>query len=77
MRTIIDLDEDRLSGLDAWASAQHISRAEAVRRAVDGLLERVTKTKSQGFGLWAQGKPIPRNRDGLRLQQSMRNEWPD
>ena len=77
MRTIIDLDEARLRGLDAWAASAHISRAEAVRRAVDALLQRVAQPKGQGFGLWAQNGPVPPERDGLRLQQDLRNEWPD
>jgi hypothetical protein len=80
MRTIIDLDDQRLQVLDTWASENHISRAEAVRRAVDLLMERVNKPNGLGFGLWAQSSPpgqgIPPERDGLRLQQEMRDEWP-
>ena len=41
------------------------------------LSEPVKPNKAPGFGLWVQGKPVPRNRDGLRVQQSMRNEWPE
>jgi hypothetical protein len=80
MRTIIDLDDQRLQVLDTWASENHISRAEAVRRAVDLLMERVNKPSGLGFGLWAQSLPpgqgVPPERDGLRLQQEMRDEWP-
>ena len=75
MRTIIDLDPHRLGELDAWAQAQDISRAEAVRRAVDLLIERVTKPKGTGFGLWANS--LTPDRDGLRLQASLREEWPE
>jgi hypothetical protein len=77
MRTIIDLDDQRLQVLDTWASENHISRAEAVRRAVDLLMERVNKPSGLGFGLWAQGMAVPPERDGLRLQQEMRDEWPE
>lgn len=76
MRTIIDLDEPRLRALDAWAAQEQISRAEAVRRALDALLARVAQPAGSGFGLWAQGGGVPPERDGLRLQQALREEWP-
>jgi hypothetical protein len=81
MRTIIDLDDQRLQVLDTWAAENQISRAEAVRRAVDLLMERVNKPSGLGFGLWTeqlpQGQGVPPERDGLRLQQEMREEWPE
>ena len=79
MRTIIDIAPERVSELDAWAQAQNISRAEAVRRAVDLLIERVSKPKGLGFGIWTNQshKAIPPERDGLRLQQALRDEWPE
>jgi hypothetical protein len=77
MRTIVDIPSDSLQLLDRWALSHKISRAEAVRRAVSDLLDRATQPKNSGFGLWAQGKPIPPERDGLRMQQSMREEWPE
>ena len=76
MRTIIEFDDDLASRLDAWAKAQRLSRAEAVRRAVAQLLERAAPKPGSGFGLWAQGKAVPPERDGLALQQAMRDEWP-
>lgn len=80
MRTIVDIPSDRLQSLDRWASSCKISRAEAVRRAVDDFLDRVASPKDAGFGLWVQGKPdgyeLPPERDGLRMQQAMREEWP-
>lgn len=77
MRTIIDIPTDRLQHLDRWATAHNISRAEAIRRAVADLLERTSQPKNTGFGLWAQGQPVPEERDGLRMQQAMRDEWPE
>jgi hypothetical protein len=77
MRTIIDIPSDRLQRLDRWAVAHKVSRAEAIRRAVSDLLERASQPKNTGFGLWAQDKPVPAERDGLRLQQEMRDEWPE
>lgn len=76
MRTIIDLEDTQASRLDAWAKAEKVSRAEAVRRAVNLMLERATPSQGTGFGLWAQGSSVPPERDGLALQQAMRNEWP-
>ena len=77
MRTIIDLEDNQASRLDAWAKAEKISRAEAVRRAVNLMLERATPPQGTGFGLWAQGKTVPPKRDGLALQRAMRDEWPE
>jgi len=36
MRTIIDLPEQDIQDLDGICAREHISRAEAVRRAVSG-----------------------------------------
>jgi Ribbon-helix-helix protein, copG family len=77
MRTIIDLEDSQASRLDAWAKAEKISRAEAVRRAVNLMLERVTPPQGTGFGLWAQGQAVPPERDGLVLQRALRDEWPE
>jgi hypothetical protein len=81
MRTIIDIPSDRLQCLDRWALSCKISRAEAVRRAVSDLLDRVASPADAGFGLWVQGKPegyqLPPEHDGLRMQQAMREEWPE
>jgi hypothetical protein len=81
MRTIIDIPSDQLQSLDRWALSCKISRAEAVRRAVGDLLDRVATPKDTGFGLWLQDKPsgcqLPPERDGLRMQQDLREEWPE
>ena len=81
MRTIIDLEDAQINRLDAWAKAEKVSRAEAVRRAVNLMLERAAAPQGTGFGLWARsdaaGKGVPPKRDGLVLQRSMRDEWPD
>lgn len=81
MRTIIDLEDSQVSQLDAWAKAEKISRAEAVRRAVNQMLERAAAPQGSGFGLWTQGSApgtkVPPERDGLVLQRAMRDEWND
>jgi predicted transcriptional regulator len=76
MRTIIELEDSQASRLDAWARSQSLSRAEAVRRAVTQMLERSVPEAGTGFGLWTQGQPVPPERDGLALQQALREEWP-
>ena len=77
MRTIIALEDSQASRLDAWAKTEKISRAEAVRRAVNQLLERAMPSRGIGFGLWAQGADLPPERDGLVLERAMRDEWPE
>jgi len=81
MRTIIDIPIDRLQHLDRWASSCKISRAEAVRRAVGDFLDRMATPTEDGFGLWVQGQPdgykLPPERDGLHIQQALREEWPE
>ena len=81
MRTTIELEDAQVSRLDAWAKSEKVSRAEAVRRAVNQMLERSAAPQGTGFGLWAQGKAVGgkllAERDGLAMQRAMRDEWPD
>ena len=83
MRTTItiELEDARVSRLDAWANSETVSRAEAVRRAVNQMLERSAAPQGSGFGLWTQGKAVGSkvfaDHDGLAMQRAMRGEWPD
>lgn len=77
MRTIIDLPDDQLLGLDAICAAEHISRAEIIRRAVGAFLdERAAREAAfrravdRGFGMWKD-----RELDGLELERQLRAEW--
>ena len=71
MRTIIDVPDVQLEALDAWCLLEGVSRAEAIRRAVDVLLERHRAAQARkAFGLW-QGRKV----DGLKYQQALRREW--
>lgn len=75
MRTIVEIPEDQLRALDAWREARGLSRAEAVRRAVAGLLEDATHTRAAvdaAFGIWRH-----RGVDGLAEQDRLRGEWDD
>lgn len=76
MRAIIDLEEDQLLQLDAWAQRERISRAEAVRRAVRQLLEQHKPPALAGFGLWREAGELTAERDGLAIERSLRDEWP-
>jgi hypothetical protein len=70
MRTIIDLTEGQVAALARLCAEQGISRAEAVRRAVDRLTSEVPVPKDVGFGVW-QHKRIHARRHLDRL----RGEW--
>ncbi len=73
MRTIIDIPDDKLGALARLCAQQKISRAEAVRRAVDQLLTNsAVGTKDAGFGLWKH-KRI----DSRKFVGKLRSEWSD
>lgn len=59
MRTIIDLPEEQLRALADYCASEKVSRAEAVRRAVEQLIcaQRVAESDrlaaiDAAFGLW-------------------------
>lgn len=71
MRTIIELPEEQLSGLDGWCRREGISRAEAIRRAVAAMLAERAKGDAAGaFGIWRD-----RAAEALAEQEEIRNEW--
>ena len=73
MRTIIELPDDQLRALDAWRRRRGLTRAEAVRRAVAGLLQEEIELRTAteaAFGLW-RGRSL----DGLTEQERLRAEW--
>jgi hypothetical protein len=71
MRTIIDLTEGQVAALARLCAEQGISRAEAVRRAVDRLTsEQVPVPKDVGFGVWQHKRINPR-----RHLDRLRGEW--
>ncbi len=71
MRTIIDLPQEQLGALARLCEVEKISRAEAIRRAVDRLLkDSLVEEKNIGFGLW-------RNK-GITARvyvDNLRDEW--
>ena len=71
MRTIVDLRDDQLAELDAISAEERISRAEALRRAVDVYLrERKRDAARKAFGSWRH-----KNLDGLEYTRAIREEW--
>ncbi|MGE0665872.1 MAG: ribbon-helix-helix protein, CopG family [Sphingomonadales bacterium] len=73
MRTIIDLPERNLAALEKICAKEGISRAEAIRRAVDAYLANSRISDEDDiFGMWS-GQDI----DGLEYQRNIRAEWPE
>ena len=60
-RTIIDIPDPQLREVDRLCQLLGISRAEAVRRGLQGFVEQNEVVKTDGFGLW-QTKVAPKNR---------------
>lgn len=70
MRTIIDLPDHQVTALAELCEREHISRAEAIRRALDTMLaEKHAITREAAFGAWA-----PRG-DSRDVVNSLREEW--
>jgi hypothetical protein len=71
MRTIIDLPQEQLGALARLCEAHQISRAEAVRRAVDHFLKECQpEEKDVGFGAW-KGRKL----NARAHVDTLRDEW--
>lgn len=77
MRTIIELTDEQLEGLRKLCEREGISRAEAVRRGVELLLqEREARMEERraalaaAFGIWKDY-----GIDGVEYQRQIRAEW--
>jgi metal-responsive CopG/Arc/MetJ family transcriptional regulator len=71
MRTIIDLSAEQLEALTELCEREGISRAEAVRRAVQAFTEAHRPASGMpAFGLWKG-----RRAGGLVYQRRLRREW--
>lgn len=69
MRTLVDLPEEQIKGLDQIATGEGISRAEAIRRAVANYLGAKSKPKKSVFGI-LKGREV----DGIKLQRELRED---
>lgn len=76
MRTIIDLPEESIKALAELCKREGISRAEAIRRAVNAMLEKKpppTMSMREAAAAWRKfGLPFD---DGLEYQRRIRAEW--
>ena len=71
VRTIVDIPEEQIDALAHLCEQQKISRAEAVRRAVDRLLkESSSGRKDIGFGIWKHKRVASR-----QFVDKLRSEW--
>jgi len=70
MRTIIDLPEKQVAALGDFCEWEKISRAEAIRLAVDSLLATQLRVdRASAFGAWAPGG------DSRAAVEALRSEW--
>jgi len=59
-RTIIEIPDTQLREVDRLCQLLGISRAEAVRRGLQGFVQQNEAVKTNGFGLWkSTGTPKP------------------
>lgn len=71
MRTIIDIPATTLKEIDGLAKSENISRAEAIRRAMNEYVQKRARPKrGAGFGIWKNRKV-----DALGHEDKLRNEW--
>ncbi len=72
MRTLVDIPEKQVHELAKICSAEKLSRAEVIRRAISEYVNKKQKTEVDAFGLWAKESDVI---DGLEFQEKLRNEW--
>ena len=70
MRTLVDIDEQRIRALDGWARSAKRARAALIREAIgEYLRRRRDEPTDDAFGAWGEGP------DGVTYQQALRAEW--
>lgn len=81
MRALVDIPDQQLDELASICAAQKLSRAEAVRRALNAFIEENRPSREAAFGLWKgqsvvlPGDSDPLPDDGLAYQEKLRSEW--
>ena len=81
MRALVDIPEKQIEDLSAICAAKKLSRAEAVRQALEAFIEQNRPSREAAFGLWkgecawlpGEAEPLPE--DGLAYQEKLRSEW--
>jgi metal-responsive CopG/Arc/MetJ family transcriptional regulator len=70
-RTIIDIPDTQLREVDRLCQLLGISRAEAVRRGLQGFVQQNEVVKTDGFGLWqSAAAPKPAAKDSAAVRQA-------
>ena len=70
MRTIIDLPDHQVAALAELCDREKISRAEAIRRALEVMLaEKRGVARDAAFGAWAE------RGDSRAVVEGLREEW--
>jgi len=81
MRALVDIPDRQLEDLSAICAARNLSRAEAVRQALDAFIAQNRPARDSAFGLWKgqsvclPGHEDPLPEDGLAYQEKLRSEW--
>jgi hypothetical protein len=81
MRALVDIPERQLDDLSAICAARNLSRAEAVRQALEAFIAQNRPSRGAAFGLWKgqtvvlPGDSDPLPEDGLAYQEKLRSEW--
>ncbi len=71
MRTIVDIPPSQIHALAAICQFEHVSRAEAIRRAITCYVEQNESAEHHAaFGTWDNERE-----DSVTLQQKLRAEW--
>lgn len=72
MRTIVDLPDEQIDGLSRLCEREQISRAEAIRQAVQKYLSEQEEAPplESFFGIWKD-----RDFDALEYEDKIRAEW--
>lgn len=70
MRVLVDIPDKQIEALGTICEAKHLSRAEAVRRAITAFIECNQLMPEQAFGLWSGHVEA-----SLDYQERMRAEW--
>lgn len=73
MRTIIDIEKDKLHALSILAEKEHVSRAFLIRKAIDSFLQssKNQEIKRDVFGILKDKTQL----EGLTFQRKLRSEW--
>ncbi len=71
MRTIVDIPDEVIESLDRLRAERGCSRAAVIREALEDYTRvNAVEEMQSAYGMWAK-----RKRDGLKVQQDLRDEW--